>query len=328
MLQTLQSNYTKDFINKKCQALGLKVHTYIPQDQDFDEEQPIYFPGFKRENVLYHDYYTDDRNELILASNMHIFEHEQLFHPIITTVEKVFLKKEDEDHEFDLNVQGFNKFQKETYDYSLKPGMYDEDLIVKYMKEVCPTNDDDNYSLKDFGVLTKFLFDKEPDEEFEEKFFRHLMKDEDLEEDKKDEWEVDSYKVESFIGDKLRKIREPEEHQIKTIRIYDRSNNYSLIKSILVEDIPKELSQEEANLPSVLHFKNYVYYFKRIQKKRKPYVKDGNEGDYGSEKSKEEDDEEKEKEDEEKEDEEKNEEEADGDEEDEKKEDKKKHSYL
>ena len=130
--------------------------------------------------------------------------------------------------------------------------------------------------MKDFKILTKFLFNKEPNTAFEEKFFRKLYDSEyykeeleELEKKPKSEWNVPKDRVETFVYDKLNKLKEVTEHQIKTIRIYNRSTNYSLVKSILVEDLPLDQTNYESNLPSVLHFKNCIYYFKRIHKERK-----------------------------------------------------------
>ena len=70
MLNTLQTNYVKDYINPKCHTHGMKIHGYIPQDQDFDEDQPIFFPGTKRENIAFGHYLTEDKNEIIKKSNL------------------------------------------------------------------------------------------------------------------------------------------------------------------------------------------------------------------------------------------------------------------
>lgn len=53
---------------------------------------------------------------------------------------------------------------------------------------------------------------------------------------------------------------------IKTIRFYDDEKNFQLHKAILVESLPFKPECEDLLYPSILQFRKYIYYFKRIYK--------------------------------------------------------------
>ena len=66
------------------------------------------------------------------------------------------------------------------------------------------------------------------------------------------EEKVEYDKVKKFIQDQLDLHKpKPMEVCIKTIRIYDREENYKLIKAIALEQLPNFKNQRQ-NLPSVI----------------------------------------------------------------------------
>jgi len=54
---------------------------------------------------------------------------------------------------------------------------------------------------------------------------------------------------------------------LKTLRIYDDEANFRHIRTIVLETMPKDIYAKEP-LPNYLHFRDSIYYFKRI------YIKD------------------------------------------------------